>query len=503
MPKFPLAPLVLLALLTFAMTPAISRLLFFYARDAGFLEKLNRRVGRFELTMGLPRDIFVLFTSLWLAFIWSDILSLACGVLGLTVLYNRWWRVVGLKPMAQLAWRYPLIHPQEFFDHLYCRLGFLPHPLGGPPRKFIHLASLDFTSGERAKRSFWITLQGIQTFFVMAGITRRTFKWFAGSERFKIVSGLAFVWATRLVQLARMRVITQQRGVDGSTLAGKKIFAFTHKSFFDSALFPIVLFAQGSHGEAANFSPRFLVAKDHFKDNIFIGKMLGLAKMLEAWGMIFVDRRAKNLQARVDATQQAARKMLRDDRPLAMFPQGTRAAPQRARDGSRWDASYFLGGRTQPLKKGIAYIALEVARQAPVFIIPIGVQGTGTTYPKGSWTVQTETVVEILYGDPIEVSPTEIPDTVLDKLDSSFQRLLDIPTRLERRFLTDLRTMLPAAKIEEVAVALKSCRGASLYAAIDQLYTKPMKKWPSLLMGLVDQILCGEELRSKEPHPNS
>ncbi|MDZ4224554.1 MAG: lysophospholipid acyltransferase family protein, partial [bacterium] len=306
-------------------------------------------------------------------------------------------------------------------------------------------------------------------------------------------------------QVARMEVITERSAAADAIKAGKEIYAINHKSFFDFCLAPYAYMKLKKDGSAASFIPRIMVAKDHFKDNFFLYKIVGFGQMLEAWGMIFVDRKSKEPNKARRSVAETARKILAGDLAFSIYPQGTRALGQLWRDGSRWDAGYFCVGKVKRLKqemghlkKGVAYIAVETASalarhnaSVPVYVVPVGMEGIGTACPSGSLRVQTETRVVIRLGDPIVVEPTAKVEDVLRSVDAVLQRILDVATRLERRFFTDLHDIVDARGVDEVAVALKEWRKDKnyiVYVILDCIYALPPKFWHGFLTELANLL---------------
>lgn len=509
-----------------AYAPVLLRLLFFFLHDGLFpLNFLNRLVGRFELFFGWMRDVILIPFCLTLLGIqiyhWVqggviDTIPVAWVPLGLSV-YARWWRWHGLKPLQEFARMNPRVHPAEFFQHLYARFGFLPHRVPLKAERKIDPAHLHFKKNRKPTVSFWLLLHGVYDTFIFATLAYKAFKWKGAQYIQRAGSGLSAVWASRMAQLGRMEVVVQRDPELQNVQSGKRIYALNHKSFFDFCLAPLAYLKENPDGSAASFIPSIMVAKDHFKDNFFLYKVIGFGKMLEAWGMVFVDRKKKNEDKAKMAVNLAAKKLIASDMSFSVYPQGTRARGQFDRDGGRWDAGYFCVGRKERLKKegghfkkGVAYVAMETAIHlvrhqlaGPVWIIPVGMNGMGTACPKGALKVQTETKIEIKMGAPIcirtegvelfkNLSLREIEkhpvycekvEALSNQVDHSLQQLLGIVPRLERRFFIDLNEILDSRGVDEVAVALKEWRnkGELVYSILDCVYTLPMTRWRGYL----------------------
>lgn len=513
--------------------PALLRHLFFFVHDGVWgVRSINRLGGRLELYFGWLRDVFIIPFALYLlglriyfffAFGDSFLWPWEIPALGFAV-YSRWWRWHGLAPLHEFARLNPVAHPSEFFDHLYRRLGFLPHRVPIKAASVINPGHVDFRRGKEIQKSFWILLCGVYDTFIFATLAFKTFRWKLRNAK-EASSGLSIIWASRLAQVARMEVFVEKSAAVDEVRGGKEIYAINHKSFFDFCLAPYAYMRLEKDGSAASFIPRIMVAKDHFKDNFFLYKIVGFGQMLEAWGMIFVDRKSKESNKGRRQVAEAVKKILSGDLPFSIYPQGTRAHGQLWRDGMRWDAGYFCVGKAKRLKqemgylkKGVAYIAVETAfalakhnAVAPVYIVPVGMEGIGTACPTGALKVQTETKVFIRVGDPIVVEPKifkdlkglsyqEVPENslykakvedVLHNVDAALQGLLDVATRLERRFFVDLREILDARGVDEVAVALKEWRKEKshiVYVILDYTYALPPKFWHGFLTELANLL---------------
>ena len=510
----------------------ILRLFFFFLHDNLFgIRRLNRWVGGLELYLGWVRDFFFIPFSLALfglrlysyfklgnSFLWPwELLPFGFS------LYARWWRWHGLKPLFEFARRNPTTHPTEFFGHLYALLGFLPHRVPKVAKKMIDPSHVSFRKNKESKQSFLVLLRGVYALFLFPTLAFKVFRWKTNRAK-EVASGLSLIWASRMMQVAQMEVFVERSSAWDAVKGGKKIFAISHKSFFDFCLAPYVYMKLNANGSATSFMPRIMVAKDHFKDNFFLYKIIGLGRMLEAWGMIFVDRKSKDSNKGKKAVSDTVKKLLASDMAFSVYPQGTRSWGQLSRDGSRWDAGYFCVGKARRLKqegahlkKGVGYIAVETAwsllkhhLEGPVWVVPIGMDGPGTACPKKSLKVQTETKIFIRIGDPICIEPMDLKklkvmtfqeasekpeyrhkvEAVLLEIDRSLQELLEVKSRLEHRFFMDLRDVLDQTGMGEVAVALKAWRGKDpiVYVVLDYIYALPMKHWWGFLNELANLL---------------
>ncbi|MDO8494224.1 MAG: 1-acyl-sn-glycerol-3-phosphate acyltransferase, partial [Deltaproteobacteria bacterium] len=386
--------------------PMIGRLLFFFANDSFRpLHFLNRWVGKGELYFGWLRDgsasVFILILFSGRLIEWYQIGIAPAWPFELVLIpfiaYSRWWRWHGLAPMHELGRKNPTIHPTEFFEHLHACLGFLPHRVPEKAKRRIDPDHLNFRTGKRPTKSFWILLRGAYNTFLLSILAYKAFKW-KGAQYIRLTgSGLSIVWASRLAQIAQMEVKVFHP-TQKEFPRGKKIFAPNHKSFFDFCLLPLAYYRTKKDGSADNFIPSTMIAKDHFRDNFLLYHVIGFGKMLEAWGNVFVDRKSKEVnKAQVQVTQ-TVKKLISSDVDFEIYPQGKRAWGQWGRDGDRWDSGYFCVGNKKRLKqedghfkKGVAYIACETAFSllkhrlgGTVTVLPIGISGVGTACPTKS-----------------------------------------------------------------------------------------------------------------------
>ena len=472
-----------LAGLTLFAVP-LSRNLFFFASDRWrFFRRLNTHVGKWELYLGFWRDLAVVAGAVWLRELWGIPLVFL-------VVYTRWWRWRGLKPVLAHLRKFPTIDPQEFFDHIYATQGFLPHFLPAKPSKTIDPRHLDFREGKRPQKSILRSIAIAHSTAMAAKLASRGFKWFKSQQAYPCASACALLWGSRLAQLSASEVIVEGMEKKSVLPQGRFIVAFNHKSFFDFAFAAFVLYRTDEEPLAWTL-PRYLVAKDHFKDNPIFYRVLGMGQALEKCRMIFVERKKRKQGSAKQAVKDAARELLREPIPVAIYPQGTRAHGQLDRWGGRWDAGYFCVGNAERLKKegsyfkkGLSQIALEAAASGRVVDIwPIAVEGTGTICPKGSLRVQTETTVRLRPGAPMRINPQDLPEWISTQVDETFQTLLNVAGRLEGVFLTDLREIVGAHAWEEVAVSLNAWRGKDslLYMLLDCLYAmKPKNRRPFL-----------------------
>jgi 1-acyl-sn-glycerol-3-phosphate acyltransferase len=164
--------------------------------------------------------------------------------------------------------------------------------------------------------------------------------------------------------LARLVYRPRVEGRENVPRSGPVIFASNHLSFIDSIAIPI----------AAPRPVHFLAKASYFDS-------WASAQFFSALGAIPVERGAG--QAALDALDQQ-RRVLEDDRAVALYPEGTRS----------------LDGRLYRGRTGVAFLALQTG--APV--VPVGLTGTDAVMPVGARFPSLRQRVIVRFGTPIDVS---------------------------------------------------------------------------------------------------
>ena len=174
----------------------------------------------------------------------------------------------------------------------------------------------------------------------------------------KAIHRIARLWASAHIKLGGIKVVAS--GLDKIT-APPYIFMCNHQSALDiyGLLFSLPL------------SFRWIA-----KRQLFLIPFFGWA--LKRAGHISIDR--ENPREALKAMDEAARK-IRDGMNIIIFPEGTRSS-----DGS-----------LLPFKKG----GFSLALRAMVPIVPVGIVGTSTLQPKGSFIPAGKGVIYIHVGEPI------------------------------------------------------------------------------------------------------
>jgi len=176
-------PEFLLYAISLSYAPVITRLVFYFANDnVPILRRLNGFAGRLELSLGWVRDYFMIPLSLYVLGLriygWIEVSGYAFPLeffpFGLS-LYARWWRWHGLAILHEFARLNPKVHPSEFMEHLYARLGFLPHPVPKRGTKFIDPNHLDFRKNKPPRK--WKTTAMRKTIRTRTARGKGMFQW--------------------------------------------------------------------------------------------------------------------------------------------------------------------------------------------------------------------------------------------------------------------------------------------------------------------------------------
>lgn len=150
---------------------------------------------------------------------------------------------------------------------------------------------------------------------------------------------------------------------------GRVIFASNHLSFLDSIAIPV----------AAPRPVHFLAKASYFDGKGFKGWLS--REFFTAIGAVPVKRGAG--QAALDALDQQ-RRLLDDDKAVALYPEGTRS----------------LDGRLYKGRTGVAFLALQTG--APV--VPVGLIGTDKVMPVGAKRPSLRERVTVKFGEPLDLS---------------------------------------------------------------------------------------------------
>lgn len=426
--------------------------------------------------------------------------------------------------LAEYLRERPRIHPRDFFRLFKRDLAFGVRDIFDYPSRDLLPDEADFRAKGRPEHSRLRLVAGVlDTYYVTSIIivcTRKLGPVF-GREVAECVTTL---WGKRMLQLARNRLCVE--GLE--RLNGKRgrfLLISNHKSTLDF-VFCFFALSEVIVGHR-RLKPRFIVAKDHFKDNFLIHRILGIGIAIEVLGMVFIER--KNREKSFENLRQAARDIVQNDVDIAIFPQGTRAMGNFDRAGKRRDAGYYTTVPSRDpskplahLKKGTAHLILdtlvEMRATCPdehLHLVFIGIQGTASTLPRGSLTVQTENTVTFNVGDVVAL-PAKLADELIHLshvdeaaaqshrnqfvermnalIDDKLTEAMGLHDALKKRFLTDLKGAFryEPDKIEAISRALDAAAKHSpgVYQIIDRIYSLPPSDWNGYLSQLC-QLLQG------------
>jgi|GEM_PF-1471929 len=308
----------------------------------------------------------------------------------------------------------PHVHPAEFFEHYYRHLGPSAVPIPTKATRTVDPTNISYLTGESPKQSYWILLHGFYDTAIFARSAHKALTTIGQEYGREVFDVMASLWGSRMLQLFRTRLIVE--GVEKfHSLSGKIILVFNHKSHLDF-VFNFFGLSSTHLADGRVLRPRYMAAKDHFVDNKIVYSGLGIGKLIETVDMVFVDRKGKGKNAILDACQRLGDKEIE----IAMYPQGTRALWNSGPQGERLDAGFYTTGTANSLKsplghlkKGCAFLALDTAmavqsKKMPVHLVFIGIDGTATLVPKGSFKVQTEGTVKFTVGPVFTLNPSDV-----------------------------------------------------------------------------------------------
>lgn len=432
---------------------------------------------------------------------------------------------VNVRMMEYLRVR-PNLHPEEFFDRYRRQLALSLGGLGNDLKEdYVSTKDADFRKHVRSDLKRSLVLKGLWDTIQIADICLSVLSRVGPRYLYENVDVMASMASKRLLQ--RCQASLEVHGTEKlEGLNGKFIFVFNHESSLDFMLSFFSLSEVTLNGRHPR--PRFIVAKDHFKDNPIVYKFFGIGRVVEAMDMIFIDR--KNRKKGHQNLKQAAQALVSKDVDLAIYPQGTRAPGTFDRAGKRRPAGYYTTvNKKAPhvdcsyIRKGTAYLLLDILlelyetqRQDDVFLVFVGVQGASVTLPKKHWRVQTETEISFQIGDVLKLNAEQIPEIFPEGFDSELtsarrrefvnkmtkviddrlKTTLGLHEKLSKRFVMDLRGQFrhyDQDKMSQIEEALRQAQAKDdqIFQILDRIYTLPSKEWNGYLSQLC-QLLLGK-----------
>lgn len=495
--------------------------------------QLNRLFGKWEYAVGGVRELVGtpylvggLCWNTWVFARWGGTHQLmrigVATLLLLAVVLFRRARHRSADDLLRFARANPLVHPQEFFDHLLCCSGAVRHALSDIAHRTIDPRAIDFRDGRGSDKPLRLRdkLAGCWSTVRLSRLALRACDAERESAR-EMLSALALIWATRIAQLVRAAV-TVERHEQLPAPGGPQLFLFTHGSFLDFAFAALVLAARPrDEGTPLRALPSFLLAEDHFRRNPILYRLLGIGRVAEQAGMLFVERRREGDDEAAVAeraqriTEEAARMLVEEGAELALFPQGTRAVPLRGRRGERLDAAYYTVGPrwriradNRHLKRGAAHIAVEATHALStqktaggmrVWVAPIAITGAAMAAPRGSMRLLPNVHIRLRIGEPLLLTRASMAtrnraadvDRIHRWIDDALKGVGRVHAELERRLFEDVRDTLDALQMEEFSIALKPWRGEDslVHATLDAIYACPPKHWRPFLGELIHLLL--------------
>lgn len=422
-------------------------------------------------------------------------------------------KVITDLKMAEYLRCFPHMHPGFFFQKYKRELAFGGGDFGlKSAPTLLHTNEVNFISGQRPVHKVSLLFKGIFDSAYLAHLSLNVVKYVGKRYAFEVFDSIASVWGKRVLQISKNAFsITGQEKL--SAKKGKFILIFNHKSSFDFALTHLA-FSQ-IKVDGRHMRPRFILAKDHFKDSWILHDVLGLGKICDAVDMVFIAR--KDRQKSIEDLKKAARFLVEKNIDLAIYPQGTRAEGNFDRTFKRRDAGYYttftkhdLVSPLAHIRKGTAYLVLDVLQElqqsgknTDLNLVFVGIKGAATTFPKDHFKIQTENSVDFMIGDVVTLSPSVLTDSFKDSkefvdhinhlIDDKLKTILGIHAALEQRYLTELKGQFrfDQDKIDAVASSLRgfSQKSDQVYHILDRIYSLPLAQWNSHLSQLSQLLL--------------
>ncbi len=474
-------------------------------------EKFSLLLGKVEYVISPWRDTLISYALA----VYSGILLYHSQKIGLAYLVffllsqvNFFFRRRFRLQFCQWALAQDEVEPRFFFDTYYKGLGSFSSSLPQHPPK-VSFLNLDYKTNHLPRKSILPILRGAIDTMTLAKLAILAMKKIPGEKGIEAFDTFARLWGARFVQLARLRL--QTRGFENlKTLKGKVLLVFNHKSYLDFALNFFALGELTLHGR--HLRPRFIAAKDHFIDNPLIYSWLGVGKCIERAGMIFINReKGKGWLA----LKQAAEKICKSDVEVAVYPQGTRAWGLTGEKGERLDAGYYTTfSKKNPsaihghLKSGTAQLILDTALELQkqnkenLQVLFVGIEGSATVGPKGSFKIQMESDVIFHLGKLWEVilpqnTPFENPEGKLpvnefqenyvdqlvaihEQLDREMEKSIHWHQTLIKRVLKDQRIQRDTQSLKTIEEFLKRADATENilpFIILDRLYALPSENW--------------------------
>lgn len=502
-----------------------------------FLLKVLMGIAQLEYHLWPFRSMPMGFTILIVTVVLS-VLQGAEQVLWPLGFLGAWW---GLAVLVLLSWllktlgdlkaieflrQFPQSHPEEFYSRYKLELAFGGFDWYQSP-EVNHLSPLeaDFRQQARARQSVWPWIRSVFDTGYMAHLNLRAYRYFGIGYAQLIFDRSGAMWGKRVLQhcQARFRLTGSQSLQDKK---GRFLLIFNHKSSLD---FVFTFFALSDFRiNGREMRPRFIVAKDHFKDNPIFYSLLGIGKTIEAARMIFISR--KNKKQSFKDLQEAAHTVATQPLDVTIYPQGTRAPGGYDRALKRRDAGYYTTINKKEyakpqahLKKGTAYLIWDTLKEMQqndpdedLNLVFIGIKGAGIVMPKSEIKIQTEGDVEFAVGDVVTLSPRMMEDMISEAeeqtkshkkqfvqdmnllIDDRLTQVLNLHQQLKQRYLTELKGQFrfdeDKLKAIEEYMDVISEQASVIYQILDRIYALPLPQWNGYLSQLSQLLLERTEI---------
>ncbi len=495
--------------------PLFLKGLFFLTGLEKISPKIPRVLGKIEYVLSPWRDtllaafmFFYGFYYLFAGVTWIRSIMIIFIFLALISFFNYYHRYKLRLMLCHWVLRFDAIEPNTFFDLYYQSLGSFRSqlPLEIPT---VNYSYIDYRQGKESRLTIIPLIQGIFDTATLAKLAILAMKKLPEDEGINAFDSFARIWGARFIAKAHLRLKTMS-SQEILPLDGKVLLVFNHKSYLDFAL---NFFALGNlRNNGRHLRPRFIAAKDHFIDNPLVYSWIGLGKCIEKAGMIFINRQKGKGWL---AMQEAANKLIHSDVEVAVYPQGTRAWGLLDEQGQRMDAGYYTTFHPKHpedirshIKNGTAQLILDTALQlrkenkAPLHVLFIGLDGTATIGPKGSFKIQTESDIifhigtcwkvelpqEIELKNPEGKTPTcEAHQNYLakmqaihEKLDREMEKSIRRHQTLMNRILKDPRIPQDKESIDRLENFLQKADAIENilpFVILDKLYALPPPAW--------------------------
>ena len=440
---------------------------------AGAIEWL----GWAEFWISLPRDAsWSLVAFGWWVLSGDYIVQLWVLLLPLIGwLLARQHRRFGNRHINDMFERHWTPHPGQLYSYVHQMRGPWP-PLGPVLLEELDATHVDFKARPMTMSPFLeFVFAVLETAslanFVLQGADDLPLKRFR-----RTFDTIGRTWSLRVAY--RLRLAMKVEGSEHlAEIQNQTFLAFNHESIID---FCLAFFATGARktGDGRYLAPRFIAAKDHFKDNPILYSILGIGRAMERSGMIFVDRKTPGAGLKIIEESSQVIKELGVD--VAIFPQGTRALGHYSSDGKILGAGYYTTTGRRPVgsghfRRGLSMMAAELSKSQDVDILPIGIVGAALVVPAKTFTVSTHRTVTYTIGPCFRMAKGDEHEAarLLCEVELIVRRAAHINRRLIDRWASELgktehereRFALALDRWQEVEEPLP-------FAVMDLIFTK-------------------------------